>query len=252
MRSFNYTGRKKITHENILLAIYTDSDGANTFSAEFDLSGYKFPSESKVVVEAYYQENWMRFNYGTIAQQCSPVQTNLEEFVDIEDIKFRLKVTDSTKDKILGLADKIKPVINDKSEFDNDVILPVKCADLNGSIWKVEYSDDNGTTLVIDKELGDRNILAVDVELRALITPAAMREILIRVFLYEKNIDIDELEDWRTKWLIFCKKLGFDDYPLGEVDIEDKYEWIDNVVAKFCRLNKFLVKLSKSREESDK
>ncbi len=250
MRSFNYTGRKKITHENILLAIYTDSDGVNTFSAEFDLSGYKFPSESKVVVEAYYQANWMRFNFGTIEQQSSPDKTNLDEFVDIEDIKFRVKVTDSTKDKILGLADKIKPVINDKSESDIDEILPVKCGDLHGSIWKVEYSDDNGTILVIDKELGDKSILTVDVELRALIAPAAMREILIRILLYENNYDLDDREDWRSQWLLFCKEIGIDDFPKDEDDIEDKYDWIDNVVAKFCRKNKLLKQLNKSREES--
>jgi len=252
MRSFNYTGRKRITHESVLLAIYTGSDGVNTFSAEFDLSGYKFPSESKVVVEAYYQANWMRFNYGTISQQCAPSQINLDEFTDIEDIKFRVKVTDSTKDTILGLADKIKPVINDRLDFEDDEILPVKCADLNGSIWKVEYSDDDGTTLVIDKGLGDKNILAADLELRALIAPAAMREILIRIFLHEKHYDMDDNEDWRTKWLIFCKNLGFVDFPTDRADIEDIYEWIDNVVAKFCRINNFLVKLRNVREESGK
>ncbi len=252
MRSFNYTGRKRITHGSMLLAIYTDSDGVNTFSADFDLSEHKFPSDSKIVVEAYYQANWMRFNFGTIAQQSRPDQTNLDEFVDIEDIKFRVKVTDSTKDKILGLADKIKPVINDKSESDYDEILPVKCGDLHGSIWKVEYSDDIGTTLIIDKKLGDKSILTVDVELRSLIAPAAMREILIRIFLYENNYNLDDREDWRTKWLIFCKGFGVDEFPPDETDIEDIYEWIDNVVAKFCRINKLLVKLNKSREESDK
>jgi len=251
MRSFNYTGRKKITHENILLAIYTNNDGVNTFSAEFDLSEYKFPSESKVVVEAYYQANWMRFNFGTVAQHCFPDKTNLDGFADIEDVKFRVKVTDGAKNKVLGMADKIKPVINDKSEFENDEILPVKCGDLHGSIWKVEYSE-SGTILVIDKEIGDKRILSVDVELRALIAPAAMREILIRIILYENNYDLDDYEDWRTQWLLFCKEIGINDFPSDDDDVEDKYEWIDNVVAKFCRKNKLLEQLNKCREESDK
>ncbi|HDL00963.1 MAG TPA: hypothetical protein ENH23_01860, partial [candidate division Zixibacteria bacterium] len=171
MRSFNYTGRKKITHDNILLAIYTDSEGKNTFKAEFDLSEYKFPSESKVVVEAYYQANWMRFNFGTIDQQISPDQTNLDEFVDAEDIRFRVKITDSGADKILGLADKIKPIVNDKDESDVENILPTKSDDLNGAIWKLDYTAEC-PTLILDKTIGDKNTIFLDEEFLTLVVPA--------------------------------------------------------------------------------
>ncbi len=251
MRSFNYTGRKKITHDAILLAIYTDKNGVNTFKAEFDLSGYGFPSESKVVVEAYYQANWMRFNFGTIEQQVPPEKTDLYEFVDAEDVRFRVKITDNDEDKILGLADKIKPIVNDEVESGVENIFPIKSGDLNGAIWKLDYTAES-PTLILEKTIGDKNTIFLDEEFLTLVVPAAFREILIRIILLEKDYDLDDNDDWRSKWLIFCKSFGVDEIPNDEIDIEDKYDWIDDVVSRFCRVNKILEKLNKSREESDK
>ena len=251
MRSFNYTGRKKITHNNILLAIYTNNENLNTFNAEFDLTEYDFPNDSKVVVEAYHQANWMRFNFGTILKQTSPDDTNLIEFDDIDNIRFRVKVTDINEDKILGLADKIKPILNEEIESKYESILPIKNSDLHGAIWKVDYSDDR-PILIIDKTIGDKYTVFLDTEFLTLVVPSVLREIIIRIFLYEKDFDLDDMDDWRSQWVDFCKRLSANELPDDKADIEEKYDWIDDIVSRFCRTHKMLEKLNRYREEADK
>ena len=251
MRSFNYTGRKKIALENIMLLVKDSSENRARFDAEFDLSEYNFPAESKVIVEAYYQRNWMRFNFGTIVQPQTPDTTTLDEFSDIDDVRFRVKITEYGADKVLGMADKIKPIINDAIESEVVGILPIKSADLNGSVWKVEYSDE-GTTLILDKTLGDKNTIFSDTEFYALVIPSVFREILVRIMLHENNYDLDDMTDWRSQWLFVCNKYATDEYPSADSDIEDIYDWIDDVISRFCRAYKILDDLNKYREESDK
>lgn len=248
MRSFNYTGRKKISHDNIMLVVYVDSNGVSTFDAEFDLTKYKFPGRSKIIVEAYYQASWMRFSFGSIAEQFIPSVISLSEFEDIDDIKFRLKVTDRDEDRIIGLADRIKPTFNEQGDPKDFEMLPVKSGDLQGAIWKIDYSGER-PILVIDKKIGDKNILRTDRDLRALIAPAALREIMLRIFLHEKHLDLDDMDDWRSQWVKFCVGFGVDDPPEEDSEVDEIYLWIDDSVARFSRSAHLLAELLKGREE---
>src|SRR5688500_6535444 len=109
IRKFNYTGRRKIPAEAIKIQILKNAD-QKYFIVNADLQKFKFPSDSKIYVEAYFNLNTLRFDYGTIGEPHSPSNTSLEDLPTDDNILFRLKVVDESdsKGKILGKAERLK------------------------------------------------------------------------------------------------------------------------------------------------
>jgi len=241
MRSFNYTGRKKITLDRLLLQI--SHAGGNKFCiyGEFDLDDLLFPANAKVFVEAYYQANWMRFDFGQVSNIQAPDNTWLTEFEDIEVVLFRVKVTDAEEKKLLGLADKIRPLLPDEeSDSNRSPLLPVKSTHLKGMPWHIDYSDER-PILEIDKSLGNKNAVFREPLLRSLILPAAYREVLIRIVTIEKNYDPDDPDVWQTQWLRFSRILGAGKCPdIKENGMLEADDWMDDCIARLCRRHKLL------------
>jgi len=243
MRSFNYTGRKRITLDEILLQISQGKNNEFYVHGEFDLDSLALPANSKVFIEAYHQANWMRFYFGEVANIFTPDDTWLTEFEDIDVVRFRVKITDSEEKKILALADKIRPFLPDEeSESNRSSLLPVKSTDLKGMPWHIDYSDER-PILEIDKSLGDKDSAFKEAFLRVLILPAAYREILMRIITIEKNYDPEDSEAWQNQWLKFSRILGAGKQPDIKNGAEEVDDWLDDCSARLCRREKFLDKL---------
>jgi hypothetical protein len=69
-RRLNYTGRVKINRSDVFIAIQK-KDELLIFDADLKLDDYGLPADSQIYIEAYRQTVWMRFLFGTVANNRS-------------------------------------------------------------------------------------------------------------------------------------------------------------------------------------
>ena len=71
LRTINYTGRSKITRDEVRITL-TDEPGLEpSFDAEFEFL-QRFPDDSAIYVEAWYKETLQRFSFGTVGNVTRP------------------------------------------------------------------------------------------------------------------------------------------------------------------------------------
>lgn len=236
MPRFNYTGRKKIKHQDIIITVF-DNNGLLKFDADIDLSDYSLPVESPVYVEAYRQTSWMRFGFGK-AESIKPESDNrLSEFDSLDGIRFRVKVsqTDGTHGKILAIADKIRPVKPEEGDAGRLCILHVKSEEMD-SIWKLDF-EGGYPILLISKKAGSKDIISQSPEFISLVYPSVLREILYKIKTDSDPDWMDEDDSWQSQWIKFVSLLP----SVGEIpDLEDNAEegynqWVDDAVESFSR-----------------
>src|SRR5690606_22836033 len=96
IRRLNHTGRRNIARSAVTIRLLEERDGERAFTAEYDLSGMRFPDDARVYIEAYNTDSYMRFAFGTVAEPQVPKDTRLVDITARPLPKFRLKVVDET------------------------------------------------------------------------------------------------------------------------------------------------------------
>ena len=98
---------------------------------------------------------------------------------------------------------------------DRDCILHVKIDDIGDQIWKVQF-DDDGPILYLNNKLAipnARELVSKDPVFQSLVFPAIVKEILVRILVNEFDYDLDNYDDWRSKWLLFICKIIHEEEP---------------------------------------
>lgn len=254
IRQFNYTNRKRIPKEKVHVALKEQGQKPPSFDATVDLSDLKLPETTRVYVEAYFRDSYMRFDFGTAAHVKSEDDRTLSEIDNREAIYFRVKAVDPSGEhgKILAEVDGIIP-----NSYDGHgarvAILEVKFEENLGSQpWSLELSDAATPVLVINKRLGSKEYVRSDDVFFSLVYPAVVREILTRIVVIDGYEYDHEDDQWRQQWLNFV--CGLPDVglpPMGE-DPDPQYDWIEGAVKAFCgaqpACSRFLD--SRSKEEA--
>jgi hypothetical protein len=237
IRSFNYTGRRRIRREEVSLQLGKLEDGTLTFDADLRLDEHhQLPDSAAVHIEAYRASSasWMRFGFGTVGIREAPPDRRLTEFDGPDGILFRVKVTETRHGLILAEADSLRPRGTDEKQA-RDSLLPVQSSkSLEDRIWRLDF--ENGPVLLVNSALGDWREVVRDRCFLALVMPAVLEEILVRVLYVDNDgLDEDANNDWRTRWLKFARGLpGVGELPdIGDRDSVDM--WIETVVGVFCR-----------------
>lgn len=237
MRSrINSTDRQKIDSGMAAFAVMPRTDGTAEFRADIDLSSLKLPAGAHVVVEAYRQSLHERFAYGTVgavAPADAPVLRELEP----ASVKFRIKVVEPETGRVLARGDRLGA--DDDTEVGRHELLKVVERDLGQEPWKTEiYDEDHKPALVINNQIpGAASRFEHDPVFRALILPAALRQVLMTLCLARQADDSDDDEDdgdWTTDWIRFAQNLTGREKPDWE-DTAEVTKWIDEVCAAFCR-----------------
>jgi hypothetical protein len=244
IRRINFTGRKSINKKDFKIAVFPSRNGVPEFDASINLEHYKFPSDASVVIEAYRETTWMRFECGTINKLQIPNNRLLSEFETEQGIKFRIKVISHTYPSgvLLGEADQIKPKSPDSDE-DKTPLLPVlPNEDLDQNLYKLDF--EFGPKLLINPIVGNWRSFAVEPSFIALVLPNILREILTRVIISENHLDMEDISDWRTHWLLMAVNLPGIKSLSSDSDIDQQEEWIDEVISAFCRYNRIADKFS--------
>lgn len=231
MKRFNYTGRKKIFHEDVKIRLHGDFKDKPSVDVALSLGEYEFPPGSGVFLEPQRKTRFMRIALGEVANSVRRNNIALTEFDDAFDIDFRVKVVDVTQGLLLGIAENVTPYDKDDHLDENQLsILPVSSVDLSsfGVLWRIAWGDQKAV-LEVERDLGSRDQVVRSLMFRAFILPVAMRQILVKILSNKDNWDseLSDPQDLSTRWLLFARQIGG---GVPDQNADDYEEWIDDVV----------------------
>ena len=236
-RRFSFTGRKRISRDDIDIRIADDPPFRATVA--IDSGKWHYPADAAIILEANQRMARMRFDFGTIEKLDIPPRVELSRLDPDQALSFRLKVVDisGSVGKLLGLASRIRAQGSDPDDGKKGMraILPIHPRALGGEIWKIEFFTA-GPELLINRDIpGLKDKLLHDVLLAGAVLPAALREILRRMCSDFDTSD-EEIEIWND-WKHFCVHLGASALPDDSEESQD--EWVDDVVRRFCAEHNF-------------
>ena len=248
MNLLNYTQRTDIYEDSYSIEVLENIDTSIYCRLILDLAIYDFNPNSKIFLEAYSKQKFMRLDCGTILNNEEIDSANLFEFSSNDVIQFRIKVIDMATFKIEGMANRCKFFKQEpqKNESQQQSLLPIKQMELDGAPWAVMF-DEELPYLAIDTQIS-KTLVKTDKKLNATILSGSFREILTRILFVENqnhiNFDVsfDSQNDWREQWLLFCSSIDrkFDPEEVLNKDSEEdeatrKTKWINDTVSCFCK-----------------
>lgn len=249
VKRINFLNRKKILQEHIRIVLSVNG-AVRRFTAGLDLSSYDFPADAKVIVEAKTLLETLRFEVGRIGTGLSTGPRDISRLKS-DRIVFNVLVVDTNTSRKYGHAETVRPINANGEQIGADSLLPVDLADdLNGVLWAVRFvdSDEAGCSdapvLVFDR-IAAQDSAAVFVKntaVRAMVFPAALKEILTRILLLDRHSFEESGEGWRDAWLRFAaKRLGEDPPEVESGDnVEEAREWIERAIAQFAKSGELL------------
>jgi hypothetical protein len=239
-RTFNFTGRKTIAHKDVRIDVRPD----RRFDASWQFDSSLFPPEAHVYLEAFTSGSRLvlRFPFGTVGLPQPPEDRDLS-ILSGEAVLFNLKVVDESTDagRLLGIAEHLRGLGEGVTEdASQQALLPVNPIDLDQQVWRLTFEHGRPWLEVNNRIDGIMDIARTDATFFALVYPAVVRAILVRVVVQEEFTDPDaDLGDWKTQWLRWAVHWHPDNERPPEGDVSDRTEvwegWIEAVVEQFCR-----------------
>ena len=230
LRTFNYTGRHRIEHQQVHIRLEVRENKAPTFSARLDLPD-SIPGHCRVFIEAYRKQTSQRFDFGTVSRLKAPTSTEISEVDLAGKLLFRVRVIDDSTGagSVVASGERIAP---QDALGNTNSMMPILAADLGEVPWKLDIDGtDDYPTLCVNRAIPDaKSRFEADPVLISLVLPAALREVLVSyVFL---TPDDEKEGSARLNWLDFAEFLV--PPPDDDADRETQSQWIDEVIAKFC------------------
>jgi hypothetical protein len=247
-RRLNYTQRQRLERRHVDITIRRPREGdPPEMSASIDLTSYSLPPDARVMIDAYRNTAWQRFEFGTVGAVQAPEDRLLREFGAGEGVHFRVKVVEphshgATAARILAQADGIKP----KEDGPRRSLLPLDPdPSLTKEVWRLEIDENDGPLIKVSTHLvRDRQALARSPAFRSLVLPEVLRRVL--TWALEDDLPGDDEDDWETprgRWIRFgCGLLGQTEPPENLDDRDEGADardaWIEQAVNRFCHSNR--------------
>lgn len=252
-RTFNYTGRKKINRKDVGIRL-SQVNGSWVFDAEIHLSEYHFARTAEIWFEAYRQNLWMQWAWGTIATPIVPLDRKLSEFDDPTGVLFRVRVVHPPgpeHHKIIGEADGIPFVKAGEADDRRRHLLNPIPDNLEHELWRLDFSDDSPRFLVNKDAKPSWEAMARLPQFLALVYPEVTRRILMRILLdSDQWSEDDDEEGWKKDWIQFAKMIsGQGPVPAGKQERED---WIQDAVAALARKHQLRTAWDLSCEDEER
>lgn len=250
-RRINFSGRKKISAEDIKIRVSEAVSGAApTFAADLKLpSG--LPKDARVYVEPYQRSTSMRFDFGTVGVVSPPADLRLTEIDQFSGILFRVKVVNESDDvgKIIAAASRIRPLSKDEDPG-LKALLPLVSKELGEEVWRV-FMEGTAPVLQINNRIpGLRDRLLGDRLLQGAVFPHALAMVLRKLLGSDEH---EDEEQWVKDWKVFAERLNGEELPddLSEPENEGLLEsTIENIVGRFCQVNAFASSIRKETEQA--
>lgn len=240
LQKLNFTDRVKITKDSVEIVGIQDENGCR-FDAKLDLSSYGFPENARVFVEASRQIQFRRFDFGRVGLIRIPEDRALVDFDSLQGVRFRVKVVADSDPIGLLIAecDGIRTRNAENEPVNRISLLPVGVQDIGSEIWSLDF-DDEDVLLQINSRLENPLGLATDKVFVSLVYPTIVKLVLRQVLITDQHSDLEDLEDWRSRWLVFATGLpGVGSIP-DLKNVSDVLTWIDSVGEAFSRQHRLL------------
>lgn len=232
MRSrINSTGRQKITSAMAAFTVTPRPDGTAEFQAAIDLSPLGLPTDGQVIVEAYRQSMHERFAFGTV-RLTAPLENPVLRELDHSRLSFRIKVVEPDTGRLLARGDRFTTA--ETEESGRHELFKVVEKDLGQEPWRTEiFDEDSRPVLALNNQIPDvLTRIATDPYLQAYILPAALRQVLMLLWLEKYDEEEDDETHWTTQWIRFAQKLTGQEKPDWSQTPEVQ-AWIDEVCRAF-------------------
>ncbi len=237
IRKLNYTARRRISKSDAIIT-FDKSTSPLSFEAQLNFEKYNFEPESRVFVEAYRGNSFMRFDYGTVENPEIPSDRRLSEIEGAAHTRFRVKVVDDQSGKLFAITSVLNP--KQGSQDQHEPLLPLYITDTGNQVWNLKF-DNEGVRLQANRHIKSVKEMTKTPAFRALVFPAVIREVLFYIIFVEKceyyeDNDMDEESPW-DKWLRFIAGFYPEEYPGpsgdGYSDEQEFSGWIDGAVEAF-------------------
>jgi hypothetical protein len=245
IRRLNYTARQRIHRGDTLITLYSEESEPSYFDVELRLDDYKLPAGAPVVIEAYRQTTMMRFACGTAGSWAKPENPVLADFSPNDRVLFRVKVMENgvPRGRILAEGDRIPVVAPGEKAGSRIPLLVVEPADLGHLAWRLDFGHDDEPRLLVTKKVVDWRALARSPDFMLLVYPTVLEQVLTKVLLIDEFSDLDDLSDWRARWLRFAAAVNRGgDMP----DENDTYSvcasWIKDTVNAFGKTQRLMAR----------
>ena len=248
-KRIKFLSRKKILQKDIRVRLEVNGP-SKRFTAGLNIESYGFPSESRVWIEAKQLLETLRFDLGTVAQLRAATPIDISRLRG-ERVTFNLLVLDPVNARKLGSAETVRPNVEAGAMENSIPLLPVDAsARLDPLLWRVDYCDNDeeghsdAPVLMLDSGAaqGAASFYVQDPAVRAMILPAAMREVLTRLLLVD-HIDYEPgSRSWRNSWIRFASRLVGEDPPASDAPnfTVDAGDWIGQATSKLAKNAGFL------------
>lgn len=234
MRSrINSTGRRRIGHERIVILAREGS----AFSVAVNLAGLDLPEDGCVVIEAHRQSITERFDFGTVADLRPLTPPSLRQ-MPIEEATFRVKVIDPASGRLLARADRLR---SDGNAGGRRELLTVRVKDIGPEPWRTELIGGDPCLVLNDRIPGAASRITSDPVFKALVVPAAFRQVLHLLWAEHEQIEPDD-DTPASRWLAFAAAVTGQDHP-DWGDREAVFEWIDIACQRFSAEHDFIIAL---------
>ena len=252
LRTINYTGRSKITKEEVLITLEDSPNNPPTFDVEFGFLD-RFPDDSRIYVEVYHKETLERFEFGTIGNVTRPENRAITAVDLTGTMLFRVRVVDESGHvgRLLGAAEALRPE-GGEDDDNSDSLMTLASMDLVALPWKVEVSTDGSKPrLLVNNRIPNAlNRVKTEPAFYSLILPGALQQVLLRLLM-----DVPDEEDYqaieqRRRWIEMATNLESE--PPDVEDMDEKISWIERVVEAFCKRKDMTNALVNHLEETEK
>lgn len=248
-KRIKFLSRKKILQKDIRVRLEVNGL-SKRFTATVHLDAYGFPGDARIWIEAKQLLETLRFDLGTVAQ---PKPASLVDVSRLrgDRVTFNLLVLDPVSSRKLGSAETIRPNVDAGAGEDSIPLLPVDASlRLDPLLWRIEYCDNDqeghsdAPVLMFDSGAaqGSASLFVQDPAVRALVFPAAMREVLTRLLLVDRVDYEPDSRSWRNSWLRFAARLAGEEPPVPDSPnfMEEAYDWIGQATSKHAKEATFL------------
>lgn len=251
-RRINSTGRKRIRWDLVDIRLLETNPGeALRAQASLELAAAGFPDDARVSIEAYHRSSGMRFDCGTVGELNIPPVLVLDEVDRSGSTLFRVKVTDTTQipGLLLGSAERIQPR-SDESDEGRRSIFPVRETDIGHLVWRVSVDSETSPVLELNNRIpGLKQKILEDPLLQGTILPEALRRVAVEL-ASDPSADYEDETDWKAEWFSYIRdELEVAEDPSELTTSGDKFEWVEDVVRRFCEGAGFVAQIRSKGEE---
>ncbi len=247
-RVLNFTGRKRIRRKDVRISLLeAKHPDPPVVSVDLDIPSYELPAHASVFVEAYRQVALQRFDYGTIGNIKEPEDRRLLDFETGDGVLFRVKVVDVSSGErhaglILAQADGLSASMENRKR---SLLCLVPDPELRDEVWRLEATDDNVHPEVrVSRHLIHDHIdFGRSNEFLSLSMPEILRRILRWALAEDRPEEEDGWHQPRGQWLrLAIGMLEQKDLPEHidgpNADGDQRDEWVERVVTRFCRTHR--------------